>query len=204
MPSSSDRRRSGSPARRRPCRSSRRSGTLVAVSRPVGGRLSITRPSPDLFGLTDATSNVGIGAAGDVCALTRGASVTLMVTASATLVSAAVIGTDFFIVSGGACRFDVRCGPLVRWANPMPDTDLARDPNPADVASDPGGGVVPASGSGISAVHQRTPASRRFDTRNGAVCSLSSPSAGRSNRSRGHQVSPAADSASTPIAPAEP
>src|SRR5437867_2657674 len=47
-----------------------RSVTLVAVKRP-GWLPSITRPSPELFGLIEATSNAGAG--GVACALKRGA-----------------------------------------------------------------------------------------------------------------------------------
>src|SRR5262249_26942001 len=45
-----------------------RRGTFVAVNRPPGCIPIIMRPSPDLFGLTDATSNEGAAVAfGCVC-----------------------------------------------------------------------------------------------------------------------------------------
>ena len=36
-----------------------RSGTFTRLKRPPGCGIISTRPSPDVFGLTDATSNAG-------------------------------------------------------------------------------------------------------------------------------------------------
>ena len=86
-----------------------RKAMLVAVYRPVGGIWIITRWSPDLFGFTDATSNVmfdppvpppdGGAGAGEDCAWTAGSVARAAMTVSIRLVHAAVTRADLFMVN---------------------------------------------------------------------------------------------------------
>jgi hypothetical protein len=97
------------------CRSNNRSGTLVALKRPPGCNPNMMRPSPVLFGLTDATSNVGFV----VCASRLG---TRRNAGMANTAYAAAIRISLFI--------GVRLRTLDRYAARCANSDSARPEAP--------------------------------------------------------------------------